>query len=292
MRYDILIIWGNGLNYIPSIIKEINSDLNFKIVRLKYYSFKDTQSFIKDVYSCDTVPWEHLIAKSNYLHSAPKKCMTLIVKNLHPQEKLVGHGKFQHIQCQNITNLKTRIRSKYNPKFPDVSKHIAPLPKGVSHDHVIHATDYSSQTDYLLKYFNLNTVGYYQRYDNFDYHIPWHLEVSASGIVEKDVNISDLKCNVLGKGIVKVQDSPHFKYVKGDKDDYLSYVSKNIGVTLQEDHFHQSFDHLISNFDLNYQEAEKKSCIIVNSDNIIQDGLHRCSIMLKLGVEKVKCLVI
>lgn len=292
MRYDVFIIWANGLSNIPEIISEIRNDNNFKIIRLKYHNFSDTQSFIKNVYKCDTVPWEHLVAKSRYLLSSPQKCLVILVKNLNPREKIVGEGAFKHVQCQNVTDLKIKIRSKYNPPFKDLNMHIAPLPKGISHEHVIHGTDYEDQVEYLLNYFGLGSINYYNRYNKLNYLVPWHLNLPTTKIIEREQNISDLKCSIINKGIMQIQDSPHFKYVKGDKDDYLSYVSKNIGVTLQEDHFHQSFDHLISNFDLNYQEAEKKSCIIVNSGNIIQDGLHRCSIMLKLGVEKVKCLVI
>lgn len=292
MRYDVFIIWGNGLNYIPNIIEEIDSHLNFKIVRLKYYSFTDTQSFIKDVYSCDTVPWEHLIAKSNYLYSAPKKCMTLIVKNLSPQEELVGSGKFQHIQCKNVTHLKTIIRSKYNPKFSNPSKQIPPLPKGVSHDHVIHATDYSSQTDYLLRYFNLNTVDYYKRYDTFNHHIPWHLDVRSQDIAEQEVNVSDLKCNVLGKGIINVKDSPHFKYVSGDKLEYQSYINRHIGKELQENHFCEAFDRLIKSYDPNYKSDGKKSLIIINKNNVICDGLHRASILTKLNTKLTRVITV
>lgn len=290
MRYDIFIIWGNGLNYVPEIVNEIAIDSNFKIIRLKYHSFTNTETFIRDVYQCDTVPWEHLISKSRYLHSSPQKCMVIIVENLRPQEQMIGSGEFKHIQCQNITNLKIRIRSKYNPKFPNPSKQIAPLPKGVSHEHVIHATDYLSQTDYLLRYFNLNTVGYYKRYDHFDYHIPWHLEVSAPDIIEKNVNISDLKCNILGKGIVKVQDSPHFKYVKGDKLEYQSYIDKHIGTELQENHFCKTFDRLINSYDPNYKSDGKKSFIIANKNNIIIDGVHRASILTNLNIKQTRVI--
>ena len=97
MRYDILIIWGNGLNYVPHIINEIAIDSNFQIVRLKYHSFTNTKSFINDIYKCDTVPSKHLISKSKYLHTAPQKCMVIIVKNLNPQEQMVGHGEFRQI---------------------------------------------------------------------------------------------------------------------------------------------------------------------------------------------------
>lgn len=293
MRYDVFIIWGNGLNYIPNIINEIDLDLNFKIVRLKYHSFTDTKSFIKDVYSCDTVPWEHLIAKSNYLHSAPKKCMTLIVKNLSPQEELVGSGKFQHTQCQNVTALKTQIRSKYNPKFPNQDKQISPLPKGVSHDHVIHGTDYSSQTDYLLEYFNLNTTHHYNRYNHLEYFIPWHLNIDPAQIKETSVKISDLKCSIIGKGVIDIKDSPHFKYILGDKEEYKEYINKHIGIELQENHLCEAFDKLINSYDPNYKPDDlKKSRIIINSNNVIQDGLHRCAIASNLNINSAQCVVV
>lgn len=293
MRYDILIIWGNGLSYVPEIINEISIDSCFNIVRLKYHSFTDTKSFIKDVYSCDTVPWEHLIAKSKYLHSAPQKCMVIVVQNLHPQEKLVGAGQFKHIQCQNITNLKIRIRSKYNPKFKNPNQQINPLPKGVSHDHVIHGTDYSSQTDYLLKYFNLNTINYYSRYNHLDYLIPWHLNIKTAKIQEFSIDISKLKCNILGKGLMSIDRSPHYKYVCGNKQEYQLYIEKHIGFELQENHFCESFDRLIDTYDINYKDHnKKKSPIIINTQNVIIDGLHRVSIMLNLGLKSTKCIQI
>jgi hypothetical protein len=289
MRYDILIIWGNGLNCVPEIVDEIAIDSNFQVVRLKYHSFTNTESFIRDVYECDTVPWGHLKSKSKYLHTAPQKCMVIIVKNLIPREQMVGDGEFRHIQCQNITDLKTRIRSKYNPKFKNVNQQINPLPRGISHEHVIHATDYQSQTDYLLKYFNLNNTSYYSRYDTIDYHIPWHLTVRSSDISETEVNISDLRCNVLGKGLIKVKDSPHFKYVKGDKSEYQYYVNKHIGKELQENHFCEAFDRLIDSYDPNYKADGKKSLIIVNNNTIV-DGLHRIAILMKLNIKQTRVI--
>lgn len=290
MRYDILIIWGNGVNYVPEIVNEIAIDSNFEIVRLKYHSFTNTKSFIDDIYKCDTVPLEHLKSKSKYLHTAPHKCMVIIVKNLSPREQMVGDDEFKHIQCQNITDLKTRIRSKYNPKFKNANQQINPLPRGVSHEHVIHGTDYQSQTDYLLGFFNLNTTSYYSRHDTIDYHIPWHLNVHAQNISEKTVDVSDLKCNVLGKGIIRVKDSPHFKYVNGDKLEYQSYINKHIGKELQENHFCEVFDRLIDSYDPNYKADGKKSLIIVNNNNTIVDGLHRSAILMKLNIKQTKII--
>jgi hypothetical protein len=218
--------------------------------------------------------------------------MVIIVKNLNPREQIVGDGEFKHIQCQNITDLKTQIRSKYNPKFKNVNQQINPLPRGVSHEHVIHGTDYQSQTDYLLEYFNLNTTSYYSRYDNLDYYIPWHLTVRSSDISETEVNIPDLRCNVLEKGLMKVKDSPHFKYVKGDKSEYQNYINKHIGKELQENHFCEAFDKLIDSYDPNYKADGKKSLVIINKNKVIQDGLHRCSVASLLGIDKMRCILI
>ena len=52
MRFDLFIIWRNGLNYIPEIVSEIRKDKNYKIVRLKYHVFKNTDKFIRKIYLC------------------------------------------------------------------------------------------------------------------------------------------------------------------------------------------------------------------------------------------------
>ena len=49
MRFDLFIIWGNGLKYIPEIISKIRNDENFKIERLKYHKFEDANKFIKNI---------------------------------------------------------------------------------------------------------------------------------------------------------------------------------------------------------------------------------------------------
>ena len=36
MRYDLFLIWGRVLNFIPEIISEIGEGENYKIVQLEY----------------------------------------------------------------------------------------------------------------------------------------------------------------------------------------------------------------------------------------------------------------
>ena len=98
-----------------------------------------------------------------------------------------------------------------------------------------------------------------------------------------------MRCNVLGKGLIKVKDSPHFKYVKGDKSEYQYYVNKHIGKELQENHFCEAFDRLIDSYDPNYKADGKKSLIIVNNNTIV-DGLHRIAILMKLNIKQTRVI--
>ena len=291
MRFDLFIIWGNGLRYIPEIISEIRDNTNFKIVRLKYHSFDDTDEFIKNIYKCDTVPMEHLTSKTRYLFKHPKIIMSVLVKNNNPEELEVGSGNLKHLQCQKINEIKKIIRSKFNPLFVDTEKQISPLPKGVSHEHCIHSTDYELQTDYLLGFLKMQSISFYKRFDNLNIEIPWHLSFSNARI--KRININYLRCNIIDEGIKSIEDTTHFKYVKGNKKNYVDYVNKNIGLRLQEDHYPLSFDKLIDNFDKNYGDlVSKRTYIIINSNNVILDGVHRAAILKSIGEEVITCLEI
>ena len=292
MRFDLFIIWGNGLNYTPEIISEIREDKNYEIVRLKYHVFNNTDKFIKNIYKCDSVPIKHLISKTRYLLKSPKRIMSVLVKNYDPKELEMGTGNFRHIQCQRINQTKLNIRSKFNPFFKNKEREIKPLPKGVSHEHCIHATDYESQTEYLLRFLEMGSIGFYKKFDNLNIEIPWHLSLSKNNTI-KTINIDQLKCSIIDKGIVFIKDSPHFQYVQNNKKPYIEYINKNIGYKLQEDHYPESSEKLINNFDKNYNDKRlKNSYIIVNKDKVILDGLHRVSILKSIGAKDIECLEI
>ena len=296
MRYDCFIIWGNGLQNIPEIVGIIRGrggSEKYNIIRIVKKDIGYMSRFIKKVYACDTVPWRHLRAKSRYLLKSPRQCIFILVENKNPNERYVGDGKFRHLQCQNIDETKRLIRSKYNPKFDDAEKTIAPLPPGISHDHCIHATDYESQVEYLLGYFKLKNLEFYRRNDQFSYYIPWHISIRAHNkITETEMDIKHIYANI-DKTPRELADTPHYKYVSGDKVPYTNYFNKNFGTVLQDDHFPEAFDILLKNFDENYRREDgKKSFVIINDKNVIKDGVHRASILKKLGKQKITCIQI
>lgn len=291
MRYDNFIIWGNGINYVPQIIEMIRNDNHFNIVMMKSFQIGNMEEFIKEIYGCDPYPWEHLVAKTKYLLNSPKEMVFVLVKNINPREMVKDKGKFKHVECANVVDLKIKIRNAFNPPFLDSSRRIPPLNAGVSHEHCIHGSDYEEQTEHVLKILNLNSLSYYKRYDDLEYHFPYHLNVGRYKVV--DVNLDCLSANIIGKGVVPLEDTPHFKYLHGSSKEYIQYFYKNFGTNLCEDHFPEAFDYLIKNFDPNHvREDGKKSHIIINEQNIIIDGVHRAVILKDRRISKVKCIQI
>ena len=83
---------------------------------------------------------------------------------------------------------------------------------------------------------------------------------------------------------LKLNETYHYKYVIGEKDDYINYINKNIGVwLLHNDHSPSAFDELINNFSM-----KRIGKIIIDKDGLVYDGLHRLSILLSKGYNKVK----
>ena len=272
MRYDYFLIWGNGVDKTREIVSEIRNNDNFDIILIKKLKTKNINKFVDDIYECDTVPIAHLRTKTQYLLKSKPNMIFILVKNQKPDEQIVGQGQFQHTQCLKINEMKKTIRNKFNPKFSDLKKQIMPLNVGVSHEHIIHASDYESQVSHVLNVVGLQNLSYFKRNDNNRINIPYYLTIN--NMTPYVVNIDSLKANILGKGLVHIKDTPHYKYLSGDKDTYENYFLKYFGKELMSDHFPESFDKLIDVYDPNYL----KSFPIINSNGQILDGVHRIAI--------------
>ncbi len=289
MRYDNFIIWGNGLRFVPQIIEMIRNDHHFHIVMMKSFQIDNMEECIKEIYGCDPYPWEHLVAKTRYLLNGPKEMVFVLVKNMNPREMIKDKAEFEHVECENVVNLKIKIRNEFNPRFKESFKQIQPLNVGVSHEHCIHGSDYEGQTEHILQVLNLNSLNYYKRYDALEYYFPYHLNFGSYTVV--DMNLDDLRANVIGKGAVSLMDTPHFHYLQGKKEEYIQYFYKHFGTNLCEDHFPEAFDYLIQNFNPNYVRSDgKKSHFIVNEKNIILDGVHRAVILRDREISQVQCI--
>ena len=283
-RFDFFIIWGNGIEYTSEIIDIIRSYEYIDIIMIKKISFTNIEDFVNSIYLSDVVPKEHIQTKTSYLLKSSPEVIFVLVKNFNPKEKFFGEGRFKHIQCENIVKIKQHIREKYNPRINGE----------INHNHVIHASDFVEQVEQILTYLKLPSLKTFNRYDNLEYFIPYYLDFKK--YYELTVNIDDLKINVINKGLVKIQNSPHYKYVTGDEDEYKHYLAENFGNKLTSDHLPESYNQLIKNFNFNYSD-EKKHMIIVkkinNNEFQILDGAHRACIIRSQNMAlkiKVLCL--
>lgn len=289
MRYDIFMIWGNGLTHFEEINDIINHDPNFEVLSVHEKKITNMETFIQDVYKCDTVPWVHLIAKSKYLLNSPPSIIYMVVQNKDPDEKIFGEGEFKHIQCTKVKSIKEIIRNKFNPKVDGKR----------SEEHVIHATDYEKQTEYLLDYFGLPNIEKYNKYENSKYVIPYHLSTwhgnKIQNTYEIKVNLNELTANIVNKENVLLKDTPHYKYVKGDKSPYIEYYNSFFSTNLTDNHHPITFDKMVDDFEYPYNIGDKKSLIIVEYQNgiyKIKDGIHRSVIMLAQGYVNIEALCI
>jgi hypothetical protein len=263
-RYDVFIVWGHGMQYMPHIMTVIRN--NFDIRLIHRHKIEDMPKFIDAVYACDSYPLRHLHNKTRYLLSTPKEVALVLVINKNVKEKMVGKGAFRKPQCQFVQGVKGILRGLYNPG--DLPEH-----------HIIHGTDYEAQVPYLLKVFGLKKLSYYTRNEGTPF--PYHIDQREYKEVE--VNIRDLRCSIIGTGKTTVENSPHYKFAMDDQKEYVEYFEEYWGYALKEDHWPDNFHRLmlVPTFDP-----------ILIHGNLIYDGLHRAAILLSRGEEKIKAFSI
>ena len=81
-RYDFILIWGNGLQYKKDILDIIERTSNLDILKILSHKPKSLKKFVKEVYSYDYAPFQHLKAKTNLaklwqsVHHAIKQLQT------------------------------------------------------------------------------------------------------------------------------------------------------------------------------------------------------------------------
>ncbi len=286
-RYDYFLIWGHGLRHKEGIIEMIRQEGSLEILKIIEHTSTDIKKFVREVYSHDYAPYQHLQGKTKYLLSTSPSVVFIFVKNKNPDEAYFGEGEHKHVESKTIKRLKETIRDKYNDRKEDRR----------SEDHVIHASDNELQTEHMLQY-----LGYKDGTEVFEPYsslIKIHdLDTRGEYTIQK-IPLSSLFCTVLKSKneshIIPVNDSPHYKYLNGDTGAYINYIKEFEGEFLQDDHNAKKFDHL--NATLDYVGAEHPTDYILvkrtdNENYLILDGLHRAAILVKQGCSSIKGAII
>lgn len=287
-RYDYFLIWGHGLKHKKEIIEMIRENSSLEIKRVMFYKIKNVGRFIKKtIYGHDYAPFWHLRAKTKYLLKLNPNICIIFVLNKRPQEVFSGEGFFKHIESQNIKELKTKIRNKFNPRKDNQR----------TEDHIIHASDNEFQTDHLMKSIGFaKGVKYFKNKPNSILSLPNHIS-SFNSFELKKVKPAQLYVNILkgaknkfSKEVHPLKDSPHYKYLKGDKKIYQDYLDTFSGYALKDDYSTEKFELLFR--DSFYLEGNYYSSYILveeieSNKYLILDGLHRASKLLFQNKEEI-----
>lgn len=289
VTYTSIILWGHGICYTQQILHSLMEDIDCDILNIKKKKIDDLEKCIEICYKSDLEKRQqvsHIKAKTAYLKNVPPVYVHILIKNHGASFIKYGKGDNITIADKNITDWKWKIREMFNPKG---RVHKKPLSSGITHNHVIHVTDAPEDcVDLCYRLLKKKPVDFENKVIN-GYEIPWHLPERS--MYCKILDISEIRVNIVGKGIIKIECSPHYEYVLGKKENYTKYYSKYCGEQLQDNHTTKKFDNLIKSFDFLGYNMEDRRLIIVNSKYVVMDGVHRLAILKMNDIDKIKVLV-
>jgi hypothetical protein len=285
-RFDNFLIWGHGLPHRDTILDMIRARPEFEIALIHPFTPRNVARFVREVYRYDSVPFEHLRAKTRYLLTVPPEVLAIFVKNREPREVAFGEGAFRRRACMNVKQTKEAIRDRFNPRVNGRR----------SEDHVVHGSDHPRQVDHLLR-----VMGFANGIDAIAHkpsrvitappHLPDLHRYRIARVASESVS-----CTILGgdprnprkptTARVPIVRSPHFRFLAGEPAAYEAYWNRFRDSKLRNDHSPEAFARLAQTF--RYLEAPHEDrYIILRPDGrngfVILDGLHRAAILQHQG---------
>jgi hypothetical protein len=280
--YQSFIIWSNGYKHKHNIINIIRKEIDCRLIYIKKIYYNDIYDYIKLIYKkeINSGIQQHINSKTRYLQELNSKSFYIIIIKKYDYNPIIKNN----IELdKDIYDIKWIIREMYNPRHSDKNYHItSDLSNGISHHHVIHASDNEEESNSITKLILNREINYFDDKLINKYYFPFHLNINyKTKFFIKSININDLYCNIVDYGLVNIRDTPHYRYVIGDKNIYIDYWEKNMGEKLTQDHSPYNFDNLINNFDPKMYNYNTNNLIIIDNNNIVQDGCHRLSILIR-----------
>ena len=285
-RIDYFLIWGNGLKYKEEIIDIIRENSNLEIIAIKKHKVENIAKLVKAIYSYDYAPFKHLRNKTKYLLTTKPEVIFIFILNKKPLEYYASENPvFRHIESDTIKSVKELVRDKFNERKDDRR----------TENHVIHASDNQSQTDYILKYLGFKEgIMKFKKTVNSLISTPYHLGNFDNFLIKK-INLSDIYCSISTgfktHKLCKIEETPHFKFLNGYHKTYKDYrklVESFTGFT--DAQFPKNYQNFANEF--NYLNGQYSSSYILNKQIQKQkyqvlDGVHRVSILLHRGYDKI-----
>jgi hypothetical protein len=283
-RFDYFLIWGNGLKYRDEIIDILRKKPHLEILKILNHTPKNIKKLVKVIYSYDYAPFQHLKNKTKYLLSTVPEVVFIFVKNNNVREVYAGNGQFRHLECEYIKSIKEEIRDKFNDRKDDRR----------TEDHVAHASDNESQTDYILKYLDFyEGVNLLKKAPNPLLSVPHHIG-KFDKFVLRNVKATQIYCSILtgqndsfSKRLTLIENTPHYACLCGNEKLYKKYLTK-FNTVLQDFYSLSKFTELSNTFSYLNEPYSNRYILTKEFEQgkfQILDGVHRACILKAKGYD-------
>jgi len=283
-RLDCIVIWNHGIQFEDAIVEMLVAS-GIQPRAFFRRAPRNLRKTLRIVYADDYAPRYHLRSKLRYLRALPTEHLVILAGNSEPTNEVCGSGRFRHLTSTKLNQVKWMVRSEFNPRNET----------GITHDHVIHATDSEHQACSLMK--NLGFSDYYWFYRNSSSGMlpPWVPGTEASTL--RRISLGKLSIGKLYGSRWKfkttdctVSRSVQFRALQGDWDAYSAHVSRFRGTAIKAYHAKARFISMAANARTQPDFLARNPIIVTRSstgDYRVLDGAHRAAIALQLGYEEI-----
>ena len=289
-KFNYFLVWSHGLDKIIDIIDFISQEEDIDILFIKKFGIDNLDDLIRNIYKFDNMNIEHIKSKTKYLKNLNNTdIMIVLILNKDYKEE-----QNEVRCCKRVNKLKWNIREKFNPRHHDKNFLITDnLPKGITHNHVIHGNYTEREVFHMFKYLKLENPFYYIKNSNITERVngDFHLNEFSNFNIEF-VDVNKIRCNIVNKPNIRIEETHHYKFVNGQEEEYISYFKNFIGEKLTQNHTPNRFRSLIKKLDYKNYNNNNYYLIIVDKNYIIKDGMHRISILKNKGMKKIKVVVV
>ena len=150
MKHAFILLWPHGFKYKEQILIKIAE--KYKIIYHNSFKINNLENFVLSLYLNENP--EHIKNKNKFLLNNNKNGQIYVYIFENEEDDVSLYGNI--LKSKGVEDLKINLRNLYNPKLPNPHKRILPLKKGVSHHHVIHSSDLSSEVINFCKLLNIN----------------------------------------------------------------------------------------------------------------------------------------
>ena len=290
-RPTIFIVWPNGSKFLDDILDILDSEENLEIIRVIKKEDYNMKKLVRDVYKNDQVNALHITGKVKYLKKISGPVTFILCDETAPQIVIKGE-KNNIINSASVLKLKNDIRLRFNTRLPNGE---------ISHNHVVHSTDSEDEALRLLhmveptfmQNYKISTLGVWGL-DGCS--MQQGLEVIQETVKCQNVNIDFLKAVIIENHgrkaeYIPLEDTPHFKFLHGNRQPYLHYISQHRGLGHKVYYSGKKFEKLLNVALLGFETLPP--VIVKNWEDqyIIVDGLHRAVIAKRLGLSNINCWI-